>query len=368
MISIENITHPLTSCNREVIYAIEKDKENDTQQVIRNRFKQKQSKPINSSNYYADNVDPTWLVSVALEFLYGIKDSLMLKSAFELIWASKIIKSILCKTFLINGVLIVGSSFILKLFTKGLFSQSSSQSELTQTIFSVLYHLFYLYPLYLCSLVINSFDYMDMAAEALSLGRKKSRNKGPSADILTRIYNEVINALFLIFFLLQAFILSYIPYLGPILSLISQSFTYAFYCFTYKWGTDQADLYRILAFFDKHFFYFSGFGFIYAIVTRIFPGLVGSGVYAALFPVFLLLSIRAKPPKDFVLNDLGDLNYHLKMMQGAKEERRVVEYDDIDTFDYKGFCLSLKSQIGAFTFPLIGINFVGRFLGSKVQA
>ncbi len=348
---------------RNSIHPVQQQEKND-EEIVRKRFEQENIKlPINS-NYYANNVDPTQLISVCLEFLYGIKDSLMLKNAFELVWASRMIKSLLFKTFLINGVLIVGSSFILKFFSKGRLFQS--ESELIQTIFSVLYHLFYLYPLYFCSLVMNSFDYMDMAAGALSLEKKKSRNKGPSADILTRIYNEVINALFLIFFLLQGFVLSFIPYLGPILHLISQSFTYAFYCFTYKWGTDQADLYRILAFFDKHFFYFSGFGFIYAIVTRIFPGLVGSGVYAALFPVFLLLSIKARPPKDLCLNDLTDLNRHLRTMLDTKEE--VIEYDDIDTFDYKGFCLSLQSQIGAFTFPLIGINFVGRYLDKKVQA
>jgi len=311
------------------------------------------------------------LYSIGLEFLYGISDSLMLKKVLEFVLISKLIKSLLFKTFMINGVLIIGSTFILNIFSNSSWVQSLRQRELAQMIFSIFYHLLYLYPLYLGSLLINSFDYMDMAAEALTLEKKVFRNRGvtpPSADILTRIYNEVINALFLVFFLVQSFFLSFIPYVGPIISLLTQSFMYAFYCFTYKWGTDQVDLYKILAFFEKHFFYFSGFGFIYAIVTRIFPGLIGSGVYAALFPIFLLLSIKASPPRDLKITSFDQFATHAKsMFKKKKQDRPVIEYDYIDTFNYQEFVKSLKNKIGIFIFPLMGINFVGSYLGKKVK-
>jgi len=311
------------------------------------------------------------LFHIGLEFLYGISDSLKLKKVLEFVLISNLIKSLLFKTFMINGVLIVGSTFILNIFSNSAWVQSMRQRELAQTIFSILYHLLYLYPLFIGSLLINSFDYMDMAAEALKLEKKVFRNRGvtdPSADVLTRIYNEVINALFLVFFLLQSFVLSFVPYVGPIISLLSQSFVYAFYCFTYKWGTDQVDLFKILAFFEKHFFYFSGFGFVYAIITRIFPGLMGSAVYAALFPVFLLLSIKASPPRDLKVDSVEEfLNHAKSMFKKKKQDRPVIEYDYIDTFNYQEFCKSLKNKIGIFIFPLMGINFVGSYLNKKVN-
>lgn len=305
---------------------------------------------------FSPKLDPFF--RVCLEFVYGIRDSLQLKKVGEFILISTLIKKLLFKTILINGLLIVGSAAILKLFINSSFVLSLKHSDIAQIIFSVLYHVLYLIPLYIFSFVVNTFDYMDMATEALTLEQKLFKNRGvttPAADIVTRIYNEVINALILIFFLIQSFVISFFPYFGPIFSLVSQSFMYAFYCFTYKWGTDQVDLYRILAFFEKHFFYFAGFGFVYACITRLFPGIMGGGVYAALFPIFLLLSIKASPPKDLEINSFSQFKTHLRLMfKKKKQERPAVELDYIHTFNYQEICQEFKSKIGIFTFPLMG--------------
>jgi len=308
-----------------------------------------------------------------LEFCYGIRDSLRIHKVFEFILISRTIKDLFLKTFFINGILFLGSMFFLRLCQKFFSSDSkdSNWSEVAQTVFSVIYYVFYLIPLYLISFIYNSFYYADIATEAINIERQIFRNRGinqPQADVLTRIYNEVINALVLIFFILQSFIISYIPYIGSILYLFNQSFMYAFFCFTYKWGTDQVDLYKIIAFFDKYFSYFAGFGFVYAVITRIFPGLTGSGVYALLFPIFLLLSIKASPPKDLDINDNEKFVNHLKLLfKKDKNESQLVTYDNIDTFNYDEVKMILKAKIGIFTFPQLCIKFVGDLLKKKLS-
>jgi len=323
----------------------------------------------NSSANFSPKLD--YIYSICLEFLYGIKDSLELKKVGEFILLSSVIKKLFIKTIMINGVVIVGSAAILKIIVNSSFVTSLSHYEVAQAIFSILYHLLYLLPLYLFSFIINTFDYSDMATEALTIEGKLFKNRGvttPDADLPTRLYNEVINALILLFFIIQCFIISFTPYLGHILSLVLQSFMYAFYCFTYKWGTDQGDLYKILAFFEKHFFYFAGFGFVYASITRLFPGILGGGIYAALFPIFLLLSIKATPPKDLEIKTFQQFQDHVKMMfKKKKQERPVIEYDYISTFNYQEVCQAFRRKWGIFTFPLMAKNFLGSYLGKKIN-
>ena len=325
-------------------------------------------------NYYnSANFSPKldYFYSICLEFLYGIKDSLEIKKVGEFILLSKIIKKLLIKTTMINGVVVVGSAAILNVINNSSFVTSLRHYEVAQFTFSILYHLIYLLPLYAFSFVINTFDYSDMAVEALTIEGKLFKNRGvtaPDADVPTRIYNEVITALILIFFIIQSMLVSFIPIFGPVLSLIMQSFMYAFYCFTYKWGTDQGDLYRILAFFEKHFFYFAGFGFVYASVTRLFPGIMGGGVYAALFPIFLLLSIKATPPRELEIKSFQQFKEHVRLMfKKKKQERPVIEYDYINTFNYQEICNTFKHKLGIFTFPLMGKNFIGSYLNKKLK-
>ena len=309
---------------------------------------------------------------ICLEFTHGIKDSLNIKKVVEFVLISNTIKTLLVRTFLINGVLIVGSTFVLRIISNSSIVLSMNHSQLAQTLFSIIYHVVYLYPLLAISFIVNSFWYMDMASDALNIERQLFRNRGvnpANPDVVTRIYNEVINGLVLLFFIIQSVVISFIPYFGPTFYLIMQSFTYAFYCFAYKWGTDQVDIHKILAFFDKYFFYFSGFGFVFACITRVFPGLMGSGVYATLFPVFLLLSIKASPPKDLQINSLTQFLQHLRLLfaRKKKQETSGIDYDYIDTFNYEETKVVSRNKIGIFTFPLVGIDFVATYLNNKFR-
>lgn len=310
-----------------------------------------------------------------LEFIHGVKDSLKFHKVLEFVVISSTIKSLLVKVFLINGVILAGSAYLLHLVSNLSFVVSFKHWEWAKIIFTILYHLFYLYPLLIGSLLFNSFYYLDISTEALNIERNIFRNRGvrPAApDIVTRLYNELINLLVIIFYAIQVFLLSYVPIFGFILYIFTQSFMYAFYCFTYKWGTDQVDLHRILAFFDKYFFYFSGFGFVYAsittILTQIYPSLVGTGVYAAAFPIWLLLSIKASPPKHLEIKSVGEFINHFKaIFMRNSPQRPQIEYDYIDTFNYEEARLILKNKIGIFTFPLMLIDFIRSYLAGKVN-
>lgn len=84
----------------------------------------------------------------------------------------------------------------------------------------------------------------------------------------------------------------YIPKI--LVSIAHFGFLYSFYCFEYKWGTDT-DFHKNLAFYEKYFAYFTGFGSIYAVCCLFVSGMTSTGVYSVLLPIFLLISISASP-------------------------------------------------------------------------
>ena len=54
------------------------------------------------------------------------------------------------------------------------------------------------------------------------------------------------------------------------------------------WTLDQR-----LSAFERNWAYFAGFGFPASLFTVIFPGFVSSGVYAFMFPMFILLAMMS---------------------------------------------------------------------------
>jgi len=51
-----------------------------------------------------------------------------------------------------------------------------------------------------------------------------------------------------------------------------------------------------LLFYEDNFWYFFGFGFIFALITSIFPMMLSYGVWFVIFPFFVLCSVSSMPP------------------------------------------------------------------------
>jgi len=245
-------------------------------------------------------------------------------------------------------------------------SYNQKNYEIIQTLFSITYHVLWLFPLYGVSFILNTFWYADIAVEAMAIEKKKYKNEGIKTvdiDLATRLYHELVNVLVIVFFMIQSTLLSLMfrPYVGMISDIIHSSFMYAFFAFTYKWGTDQIDFMHIMGFFDKHFAYFCGFGFCFTITTRIFPGMMSNGVYALSFPILLLLSIKAAPPKEVNISSWEELG------RFVLDENKNRTDDHIYSFNYNQYNEDKKRQIGIFSFSVYCIKAIQRYLDQKVK-
>jgi hypothetical protein len=165
-----------------------------------------------------------YVFRIIAEFAMGVRDSLRFQKVIEFILISKPIKETMAKTFFINGVLFLGSMVILKLISESFFVSNLRGSSFAELVFKGIYYALYLVPLYIISFIMNTFYYADIAAEGMSIEKNKFNNKGiieGNIDLAGRLYNELINGLLLVFFLLQSFIISWIPVIGGPLQFIS---------------------------------------------------------------------------------------------------------------------------------------------------
>lgn len=71
------------------------------------------------------------------------------------------------KTFIINGVLFLLVKLVFNMVLSGASVTLLGNSDLARSVIEILYHLFYLYPVYLISFIYSSFYYIDIADDAL---------------------------------------------------------------------------------------------------------------------------------------------------------------------------------------------------------
>lgn len=263
-------------------------------------------------------------------FLFGFLDSINLRRVLEYFLCSKKIRELFVYCFLLNAVLFTGMILGYEFFMNYIVMADNIIGYILiqfKWMFTIIY-----YPLlliaYLVSFILSSFWFLDIAEEAISIERRFFENKNfesAKVDNVTRIRNEIIRILLVLLFFVQILVCTYIPYFGNLIELLHYSFLYSLYCFEYKWGTDSY-LQKNLAFFEQNAPYFMGFGFIFALLTKFFPFLLSTGIYAILFPIFLLTAVRATPP--------AVKNENIKDFVNSFLEKKPLVYLTIKNFEY----------------------------------
>ncbi|KAF0716320.1 hypothetical protein AaE_011137 [Aphanomyces astaci] len=228
-------------------------------------------------------------------FCQGIQDSISLHRILLLYIQSHIVRNRTVKCVMVNGIIFLGSIFffdyvvipiihLLGLALKkheeatGGTKDSSSFHDTIDTIIFLVYQGLWMYPIYCVSFILNTIWYQELAEEAY-LQTHGTARPAPVKDMLI---DEVYRAILLV------------PVVGPFVSFVHMSWLYALYCFEYKWSLHGWSIEKRLAFMEKHWAYFIGFGCPFTLATYFAPNFVGKGIFALLFP-FLLLATVCEP-------------------------------------------------------------------------
>jgi etoposide-induced 2.4 mRNA len=161
----------------------------------------------------------------------------------------------------------------------------------------ILYHilqLLWLYPIYSISFILNAIWYQDIADQAFAVGgQKQPKTTVDWPRFVNSLAGELYRVLLTLSFLLQHFLVSFIPYVGKYLSFIHMCWLYSLYSFEYKWALLNWSMEKRVEFFEDRGFYFVGFGMPFALLTVAFPAFINGGVFALAFPLFIILAMEA---------------------------------------------------------------------------
>uniref|UniRef100_A0A182PMP8 Etoposide-induced protein 2.4 n=1 Tax=Anopheles epiroticus TaxID=199890 RepID=A0A182PMP8_9DIPT len=223
---------------------------------------------------------------------------------------SKVLKRVLQCSGLNGGVFMLSILFFeyavlpgLHLFLYYLFRNSSTMTTVwgwMQPSLSLMFHSFYVAPLFLMSKIINSLWFQDIADSAYKF-RKGRPQLIPSISKL--IADTLISLLIQILFLLQSTAIKYLPVPVPFactaIYMVHMSLLCSLYAFEYKWFNMGWELHKRLTYIEQNWPYFLGFGLPLAVLSELPNSIVISGcVFSVLFPLFIISANEATPKVD----------------------------------------------------------------------
>ncbi|RUS34849.1 etoposide-induced protein 2.4-domain-containing protein [Jimgerdemannia flammicorona] len=252
-----------------------------------------------------------------------------LYSPFTSSSSSKTIQSATLRCIILNGVIFLGSMlFFERLVMPTLhfvFGVSNSQGydeaapfffKAVYSAFRLFYNIFWVYPIYAASFILNSIWYQQIADRAYQMQQASNTSNpsrgtispaAPPPSFLARLPDEIYRALFFANYLVLISVVYSIPVVGPGVSLLFFTWITAYYCFEYvggcmggrmtlyTWISRGWKLEQRLEYFEEHWAYFAGFGLPLALITFFLSTLVGAGVFAIFFPCYIIMATLALP-------------------------------------------------------------------------
>ncbi|KAI8587779.1 etoposide-induced protein 2.4-domain-containing protein [Geranomyces variabilis] len=284
--------------------------------ALRHRKQDSDSKPISSSTPSQGSAVPlTFLEGARVHagFGYqGLKDASAWPSALIAIYGSKTIQANAFKCLLLNGLLFLGSIFLfdyavlpvsrsLRGYAATAAGDGGGKSpavagDLFDTLLGMTYSVLWVYPIYAISFILNAMWYQRIADRSYRVQVGKPVSAPFTYDrLLKMITDEAYRGLLLLNFLAQSLLVYFIPYVGPALSFLCFCWVASFYSFEYRWASKGWSLQQRVDHFESHWAYYIGFGFPVTALTFFFPQFISQGLFALLFPVYIIMSNRGHP-------------------------------------------------------------------------
>ncbi|CAG8556633.1 19966_t:CDS:10, partial [Cetraspora pellucida] len=170
-------------------------------------------------------------------------------------------------------------------------------TSILDTIVALTYQLLWVYPIFVLSFVLNAMWYQEIADRAYRLyhGRPPINSNRTYPRALKVIADEIYRALLFMNYLMVATIVYVIPVIGPIMSFMYFCWIYAYYSFEYKWINQGWSLEQRIGYFEERWSYFAGFGFMFTVITFFVDQFLSAGVFALLFPLYIIMANNALP-------------------------------------------------------------------------
>jgi len=247
------------------------------------------------------------MLSAAHAFLSGLCDALRIDCCITF-FVSPIIRRRTLQCLTLNGFIFLGSIFFLDgilnpLLGSLLSAPAETQSAMLKDVSGMMefvltwtFRFLWVYPMYCISFILSAVWYQDIADHTYVLHRGAKRLGPITVQRIWKAVAEEIDRMFLVtYFLLQITLSSFVPFVGAACATVQMAWLYSLYSFEYKWTLDEWSLDSKLAFCEFNWGYMAGFGLPAALITLAFPKFVSLGIFALIFPIFIMMATVASP-------------------------------------------------------------------------
>ncbi len=226
----------------------------------------------------------------------GFRDSWRLaKPILYVIRSPGVLNRVLLCT-LVNGALFIGSIlFFNRLVDPFLHRTGGWLGDYLEPIITILYYVFWLYPVYIVSFVLTTFWVQDIFDESFKHFYKGKVTPSPALTPAQFVSYLVRRIVMIGLVLVQSTMFGCLPFpLGRVAELIHFSLMYSYYCFEYLTMAQNVGLDQSVEMFEYNWAYFLGFGFSFTAMIIVWPGMMNAGVFSLLFPFLVLTSVPAE--------------------------------------------------------------------------
>ncbi|KAM9978633.1 hypothetical protein ACTFIY_012388 [Dictyostelium cf. discoideum] len=226
----------------------------------------------------------------------GVADSMKLKGAIIRTIKSEVLRKNFIHCIFLNGIIFLGTYLIYLYWVSPMLNYLLNHFPTLSNMFTIIYFSLWVYPVYIFSIIANSKWYTEIAKESFVIsGRTTFANS--TNGILSTFVDEIYRNLLFGVILVMSAIIAFIPYTNFI-NFVIITWLYSFWCFDYKWILrGKWNLLQRIQYFETHWAYMFGYGLIFTTCSFFFPMLIGNAIFSILYPLFIILSISAKPTK-----------------------------------------------------------------------
>jgi len=225
------------------------------------------------------------------EFVAGLQDSVQLLYTLSFLLISSRVREAFIKLTILNLVLYNGINHAACMAFQGMsYLFEASEQDLSNRHKGKVIHF-----VHLLSILVTSIWYTYLAEHSYKLhGRKVVNQNLTFVSFLKNVSQEVYRFWFFGLILLQIHLVGFFP-LGIYLKFLAWCLVCGYYSFSYKWKLMNKSLVKRLAMLEDGVFYFMGFGFILTLIATIFPMLLESGIFPALFTSNVIIAVVKEP-------------------------------------------------------------------------
>lgn len=194
--------------------------------------------------------------------------------------------NVLSSIFILNMLIFNGSIILFTYLICPLFDYLKL-STIYSTIF---YYIFWILPMYLITLFLNTFWYQDISK--IIEPKCRSNNFSTLIQISNFAAEEIYRIFVIPFFYIQIYLIVLIfpEPLDWILEIVFLSWIYSMSIFEYTWAYRNKSLIERISIFHKYCLYMLGFGLPITLMTYFFQTFISIGIFSCLYPILMIKS------------------------------------------------------------------------------